>query len=233
MTTFLNAVERLKSKEKIQAIQINETNKVFNELNSNSNVLSVSCGDGMWDYILIDKYKSKLNKLTLTDIVDNPIDIIIFNEMKKEVNCEFIKTQKDKRTKFQNESFDLIYHHDVIEHTRKPFLLMSEHYRLLKQNGTLFFSTPNVFRLSNILRLLLNKLTFPNKIGYNKIIGDYIHEKEYFMEDLRILLEEVGFKKIKIYTKLFGLMNLQMFYDYKDSSFFEQMGHIIFCKITK
>ena len=125
--------------------------------------------------------------------------------------------------------FDLIYHHDVIEHTRKPYNLISENLRLLKKGGTIFFSTPNLLRLSNILRLFLGRLKFPNKIGHNEIIGDYIHEKEYFIEDIRILMEEIGFKEIEIYTKLFGLMNFQMFYNYK-SNFLEQMGHIIFCK---
>ena len=230
---FKNCKERLKNKEKVQNVQIQESKKIYSNLNPNSNILSVSCGDGIWDYILVNNFKDKIKKLICTDIVPNPIEKEIYNEMKKQVNLEFIKVDKDRQTKFESNSFDLIYHHDVIEHTRKPYNLISENLRLLKKGGTIFFSTPNLLRLSNILRLFLGRLKFPNKIGHNEIIGDYIHEKEYFIEDIRILMEEIGFKEIEIYTKLFGLMNFQMFYNYKSNSFLEQMGHIIFCKAVK
>ena len=157
--------------------------------------MSVSCGDGIWDYILVNNFKDKIKKLICTDIVPNPIEKEIYNEMKKQVNLEFIKVDKDRQTKFESNSFDLIYHHDVIEHTRKPYNLISENLRLLKKGGTIF-STPNLLRLSNILRLFLGRLKFPNKIGHNEIIGDYIHE-EYFIEDIRILMEELVSKKLK------------------------------------
>jgi 2-polyprenyl-3-methyl-5-hydroxy-6-metoxy-1,4-benzoquinol methylase len=165
--------------------------------------------------------------------VKNPIELNIYNSMKKKVDLQFIKVKKDKKFLLDSNYFDLIYHYDVIEHTRKPYNLISENYRLLKKGGILFFSTPNLLRLSNIMRLFLGKLQFPNKIGYNEVIKDYIHEKEYHMEDLKILLEEIGFKKIFIFTRLFGLINLQLFFDFKKNSLLKQMGHIIFIKAIK
>lgn len=59
--------------------------------------------------------------------------------MKKKVNFTFTKIEKDKNVELQDYNFDLIYHHDVMEHTRKPCLLAPENYWLLKPNRTLFF----------------------------------------------------------------------------------------------
>ena len=228
---FKNCKERLKNKEKVQNVQIQESKKIYSNLNPNSNILSVSCGDGIWDYILVNNFKDKIKKLICTDIVPNPIEKEIYNEMKKQVNLEFIKVDKDRQTKFESNSFDLIYHHDVIEHTRKPYNLISENLRLLKK--VVFFFYTKFASAFKYFKIIFRKAKISNKIGHNEIIGDYIHEKEYFIEDIRILMEEIGFKEIEIYTKLFGLMNFQMFYNYKSNSFLEQMGHIIFCKAVK
>ena len=80
---FKNAKERLNSKELCQKVQIKESIKVYKKLKFNSKILSVSCGDGIWDFLLVNKFDHLIKKLICTDIVKNPIELSIYNSMKK------------------------------------------------------------------------------------------------------------------------------------------------------
>jgi hypothetical protein len=44
---FKNAKQRLNNKEQVQRAQIEESIKIYAKLNSNSKILSVSCGCGI------------------------------------------------------------------------------------------------------------------------------------------------------------------------------------------
>lgn len=48
-------------------------------------------------------------------------------------------------------TFDLVILQDVIEHVKDPSALVKSIYRLLKENGTLYLSTPNRFSFFNII----------------------------------------------------------------------------------
>lgn len=45
---------------------------------------------------------------------------------------------------FENETFDLVFAKDVLEHSRDPLTALSEFERLLKKDGCLFLSTPDI-----------------------------------------------------------------------------------------
>jgi hypothetical protein len=115
----------------------------------------------------------------------------------------------------------------VVEHTEKPYLFISEQYRALKKGGLLILGTPNLFRPVNIIRLL-GQLKFPAKIGYAKEIGDYIHVQEFHEQQLKLLLEEVGFKKIEIYHSYFGLSFTNIcFSERPKSNLGKLMSHVL------
>jgi len=83
-----------------------------------SQALSVSCGDGMWDYVTLKN--TKINKIIATDIVDCPVikdDIKLLNSLGK---WTFKKVKPDTLLPFKDNTFDLIIHQDVVEHTYKP-----------------------------------------------------------------------------------------------------------------
>ncbi len=175
----------------------------------NGRALSVSTGDGIWDYITFLN-KKNIKKIIATDIVPNPIDPDGIKILKSLGKWEFKKILPEKPLPFSNNSFDLIFHLDVIEHVKKPYLFISEQYKILKKGGTLICGTPNLFRPANLIKLFIGKLKFPNKIGHNVEIGDYIHIQEFYEQQLRLLFEEVGFKNIKIFHIYFGFFPLKI-----------------------
>lgn len=92
-----------------------------------------------------------------TDIVDNPVrkdEIKILNKLGK---WQFKKGKPEGLLPLVDGSFDLIFHQDVIEQTKKPYLFLSEQFRVLKNGGFLVFGTPNLLRPANLLKLFLGK----------------------------------------------------------------------------
>ena len=179
-------------------------------ISENSTALSVSVGNGFWDY-LVFKYLSRVKKIIATDVVDNPVDkegIALLNELGE---WEFKKVEAEKNLPFADNSFDMVFHQDVVEHVKKPYLFLSEQHRVLKEGGTLILGTPNIFRPSNVVKLLIGKLFFPLNIGgFNEEIGEAFHMQEFNEFQLKNLLEEVGFKDIEIKHCYFGIWFLRI-----------------------
>lgn len=170
----------------------------------NSKALSISTGDGCWDFLAFDK-EPRIVSIDATDIVPNPVNIDDRAMLYSKGSWKFTQVEKETTLPFKDGEFDLVYHHDVLEHVQKPFLFVKEQYRVLKNGGWLILTTPNLFRPANVAKLLLGRLAFPNKIGYTEGIGDYIHIKEYTTHDISMLLEEAGFVEVIIDTLYLGL----------------------------
>ncbi|MCX6794942.1 MAG: methyltransferase domain-containing protein [Candidatus Falkowbacteria bacterium] len=210
----LNSLKDRLNNPKISVIEISQRNCFIDwlqklELPRDSKALSVSVGDGVWDYLAFSNNKN-ITKIIATDIVENPVnqdDVAALNTIGK---WEFEKVSAEKPLPFPAESFNLIFHQDVIEHVEKPFLFLSEQYRVLRKGGTLIFGTPNLFRPANLLKLIFGKLKFPVKIGYNLEIGDYIHIQEFYEQQVKILLQEVGFENIAVKYCFFGIHPLNI-----------------------
>ncbi len=202
--------------------------------NNDSAVLSVSVGDGIWDYLVLSETKSLVRKIMATDIVDIPVDKKGIKILRELGDWEFKKVEAEKNLPFIDGYFDLAYHLDVIEHVKKPHLFLSEQYRVLKKGGTLIIGTPNIFRPANIFKLLLGKLSFPIKIGSNKEIGDYIHIQEFSDYQLSNLLEEVGFKDIEIKHCYFGIWPLRITFSlFPKNQIGKGMCHYLMAKCVK
>lgn len=203
------------------------------ELPERAAALSISVGDGLWDHLAFLSNK-KIKKIVATDVVDNPVkkdDVLFLNA---EGKWEFVKVLAEKKLPFANESFDLIFHQDVVEHVRKPFLFLSEQYRVLKKGGHLILGTPNLFRPANIIKLVTGKLIFPVKIGSNIEIGDYVHIQEFHEQQLKIMLQEIGFSSIKVGYCFFGIHPLNItFQKYPKNGIPRLMCHFLMFKCSK
>lgn len=199
----------------------------FSEDLKHGTALSVSTGDGIWDYLVFTN-NCHIKRIIATDIVDNPVNPQDVSFLKSFGEWEFLKVMPETELPFENESFSLIFHQDVIEHVEKIFLFLTEQYRVLKKEGILLFGTPNLLRPANILKLLLGKLYFPVKIGYNQKIGDYIHVQEFYEQQMRILLKEVGFKDITVFYGFFGIHFLNLtFCSFPRSNLGKTMAHYL------
>ena len=103
---------------------------------------------------------------------------------------------------FKNSSFDIVFFCDVIEHlpVEKIPQVIGEIYRVIKTNGTLILSTPNLMRLENILKVLKGKS--PNPRVPVEIIGKtYGHIREFTIEEISSFLNPC-FKIIRAETGL-------------------------------
>jgi 2-polyprenyl-3-methyl-5-hydroxy-6-metoxy-1,4-benzoquinol methylase len=91
-----------------------------------------------------------------------------------------------------DESFDCVVLLEVIEHIPLPaYVLFRNVQRLLKKNGILFLTTPNLFRLRNQIRMLLGK-EFLDHFALPEPEQGLGHQLEYSAPHLRWHLEQAG-----------------------------------------
>lgn len=107
--------------------------------------------------------------------------------------------------------FDLVIFAEIIEHLlNDPCKVLREIKRILKPNGKLILTTPNVARLENISRLLSGANIYDPYSGY----GPYgRHNREYNRHELVQLLEFEGFNASVHFTADVHANNAAGFYD--------------------
>lgn len=137
----LPAFERILSLEKTYLSQVHETKLFFNSFDHNARrkVYSASCGDGVWELYLSRNYANLIEELHSSDIVDCSIDPSCISEISSTINWHFQKQTVDKVLSYPDNYFDICFHHDVIEHTRRPYHFLREHFRVLRSGGVYFY----------------------------------------------------------------------------------------------
>ncbi len=158
-------------------------------------IIDVGCGTGQYTY-----YFGRRNTVTGIDI-QNVVQ-------EKYRNFKF---RHDDTTKlsFKPNTFDLVISFDVIEHVHQDKKMVSEIYRILKKNGTVFLGTPNKNRLSNsLLKCIGRPRKYPLFVGHDNSLGNMIHVREYTLNELVSMFKKTGFKKIKVTPFWFGLTPL-------------------------
>lgn len=156
-------------------------------------ILDVGCGDGSfllcfkkrgWEVYGLDTSETayKLAKEKLTDNIVN-------NELE---NCHF-----------PNRYFDVVTLNHVIEHILNPIKTLEEINRILKDNGILFISTPNI-----------GSLQF--KVSREKWFGLDVprHVNFYTPKTITALLRKNGFNIVRIQYPLLDFP-LDLFYSLK------------------
>ncbi len=99
---------------------------------------------------------------------------------------------------YPSEQYDAVLLCEVLEHfTDDPQRVLTEIKRVLKPDGTLILSTPNVVRLENVARSLAGINFYDPYSGYG---AHGRHNREYTVQELRDLLAHVGFTVDEIFT---------------------------------
>ncbi|MGY2339184.1 class I SAM-dependent methyltransferase [Pseudomonas sp. SDO5532_S415] len=99
---------------------------------------------------------------------------------------------------FESESLDIVLFCEIIEHLlNDPCAVLRQIKRVLRDNGTLVLTTPNVNRLENVARMIVGSNLYDPYSGY----GPYgRHNREYNKHELYNLLTYLGFTVDEIFT---------------------------------
>lgn len=162
-------------------------------------ILDISSGIGNASYYFRN-FHSEVHCIDL----NNFLDMFTLNNYYKKIY--FVKYD-GKNIPYKDNTFNLVYSFDVIEHLSTYDLFTEEAIRVLIKDGYLIIGTPNLNRIGNILLKLFGKLKFPRKLG-NTYYGESIHVREFSDIELQTIFANITqIKHIKSFYIGFGLSN--------------------------
>jgi len=127
------------------------------------------------------------DKCTLADVNDE------FAESVTRFGIEFMKCDLLNDDLSRAKKFDMIILCEVVEHLAvPPYLILEKARQLLKPGGFLFLTTPNLYRLRNVIRLALGMKVFDHFFYPDPGVG-IGHPIEYSPEHLAWQVETAGY----------------------------------------
>jgi 2-polyprenyl-3-methyl-5-hydroxy-6-metoxy-1,4-benzoquinol methylase len=145
-----------------------------------------------------DNFKvSDLISIKISEEAIKKVDSIGIRGIRGDIN-------KDKIF-IQSESVDVVIMEEVIEHLYNSDLVISEIHRILKRNGILILSTPNLASWINTLVLLLGYQPFSHDVSFIKGFGRLKfkdqtngHIKSFTLKAMKEYLNYFGFSIIEV-----------------------------------
>jgi len=169
-------------------------------------ILDLGCGDG--------DYSKRLKDLGF-EVISGDIDLARF-KYKNEI--EFKHCDITKELPFADNTFDYVLLAEVVEHLRNPYIVIPEINRIIKENGSLVISTPNILNLKSRSRFIfeggyeyfreppLDQVKNPGEVIFN------LHLVPYRFQELEYLLSASGFKVRDIFASVYEGFELGFLY---------------------
>ena len=126
--------------------------------NSPSDHLDIGSGSGTLIYLLRTRLKIKSSACDYTTELMGLQDV-----------CVDVVNLNTEKLPYKNESFDIITMTEVVEHLEHYRETLQETFRVLRKNGTLVVTTPNILNLKSRVRFLI--------FGFYNLFGP-LHFKE-------------------------------------------------------
>ncbi|MCP2727771.1 methyltransferase domain-containing protein [Limnofasciculus baicalensis] len=134
---------------------------------------------------------------------------------------------------FSDAQFDVVLFCEIVEHLlMNPVAVLKEIKRILKPDGVLVLTTPNVSRLENVSKMIAGVNIYDPYSGY----GPYgRHNREYNKQELFLLLDYLGFTIDAMFTadvhenqanNYAAVSELQPFLKYRE----QDLGQYIFVR---
>lgn len=157
---------------------------IMKDIIEGNKVLDVGCGSGKFIELLPQKM------LYGVDISDEYLNISKKRGYKRVDNIDLSSDELP----YSNEFFDSAICMEVLEHLFDPIHALAEINRVLKSNGTLIISVPNIGWLPCRLSLLAGYFS-----DFNNTTLVPSHIRFYTIKRLNFILFQTGFKVIKVY----------------------------------
>jgi 2-polyprenyl-3-methyl-5-hydroxy-6-metoxy-1,4-benzoquinol methylase len=165
------------------------TNEIFvtasSALREGDTILDVGCGDGTLSLYFKDKFR-KIYGVEIAEEAARLAQIQGVFPSVMDVNVSL---------SYRDNTHETIICLEVIEHLLDPCYLLSEIYRVLKPNGQLVLTTPNIRNFRNVCQLII-KGTFPHTTR-DEFAWKGIHLNYFTRKDIGTLLKNAGFQRIK------------------------------------
>lgn len=124
----------------------------------------------------------------------------------EELHFDFIRVNVERdRFPFADESFDVVLCCELIEHLAEdPMHMMAEINRVLKWDGRVIITTPNIVSGHSVQAILRGRSPYVfghyNRENFYYGLGDR-HNREYAPEEVKIVLESSGFEVLELSTR--------------------------------
>lgn len=176
---YFNSVTQKSKKNLLRYINLL---KNLNFSLENKTICDIGCAEGFLLEILHSKENIPKKKLYGFDISKYAI-----NTVKKKSFYGWV-LDFDKIINPQKK-FDIVFTLDVVEHMKNPYIFFANIKKLLKTNGYVILTTPNISSFSHLIQK-------DHWYGYSDPTHKFLYEKE----GLKFILMQSGFKIIKSQT---------------------------------
>jgi len=123
-------------------------------------------------------------------------------------NQRFVQLDLNRQLPYKDRSFDYIICIEGIEHIENPYHLVREFSRLIKKEGTLVITTPNVMTIKSRWRFLFYSYldyfryfgTVPTEERHQIREHEHQHLNPLFYPEMKFILEKYQFQILRIET---------------------------------
>lgn len=120
----------------------------------------------------------------------------LYTEIFQLADTEIKRGNLDARLPFENDSFDYIVCVEGLEHIENPANAIREFARILKNEGTLIVSVPNIMNIEERLKWLFNGYTSHFKPLSKEALAD-IQKKFAGMEEIALHVNPIGYSEVR------------------------------------
>jgi len=156
-------------------------------------ILDIGCAYGFYDIILKGNFNCDITGLEMPESVD------AYCRLLKENNVPVIESTLSKAPcPIDDGSFDIIIFSEILEHLRvSPLRVLKEIRRVLKPDGIMILTTPNMGYLRNVTHLLTGKnilQPFPeDDTRWDSVTDALTHTRVYMINEVLELIDKAGF----------------------------------------
>jgi ubiquinone/menaquinone biosynthesis C-methylase UbiE len=120
----------------------------------------------------------------------------LYTEIFKLKDTEIKRGNLDQKLPFEDKSFEYIVCVEGLEHIENPANAIREFSRLIKDQGTLVISVPNIMNIEERLKWLVHGYTSHFKPLSNQALADI--EREYGgMEEIALHINPIGYSEVR------------------------------------